>query len=122
MCFRVRILKSALLPHANTQSSDVIAYFLADCTISWMPLCTGLTLYNQVKNLITCEWQLTEVVECFKLYFDFQANTGRIWGLYVGSKQRLWTSKEAYPICTTCLTMDERKAVQKCKVPKNKKQ
>ena len=78
VCFRVRILKSALLPHANTQSSDVIAYLLADCTISWMSLCTGLTLYNQVKYLTTCEWQLTEVVECFKLYFDFQANTGRI--------------------------------------------
>ena len=40
----LRILKSALLPQANTQSPDVIAYLP-------MFLCTGLAVYNQVKKL-----------------------------------------------------------------------
>ena len=40
----MRILKSALLPEANTKGPDVIAYLP-------MFLCTGLAVYNQVKKL-----------------------------------------------------------------------
>ena len=76
----LHILKPALLPHANTQSSDAIAYLLVDCTTSWVSQCTGLAAYNQVKKLTTGECtsmldqknlQLTEGLECFKLYFHF---------------------------------------------------
>ena len=49
------ILKPALLPHANTQSPDVIAYLPVDYTTSQMCLCTGLAVYNQVKKLTTGE-------------------------------------------------------------------
>ena len=44
------ILKPALLPHANTQSPDVVSYLPHDYTTSQMSLCTGLTAY-QVKKL-----------------------------------------------------------------------
>ena len=37
---------------------------------------------------------------------------------HCGSTQRLQAIKEAYSVCTTCLTAHERKAVQKPKVPK----
>ena len=47
------ILKSALLPHACTQSPDVIAYLPIDYTTSWMSLCTGFAVYNQVKKNLT---------------------------------------------------------------------
>ena len=51
----LRILKPALLPHANTQSPDVIAYLHVDYTTSRMSLCTNLAVYNQVKRLTTGE-------------------------------------------------------------------
>ena len=44
------ILKPAHVPHADTQSPDVIAYLPVDCTISQMSLCTGLAVYNQLKK------------------------------------------------------------------------
>ena len=51
----LRTLKPALLPHANTQSPDVIAYLPVAYTTSRMSLCTSLTVYNQVKKPITGE-------------------------------------------------------------------
>ena len=51
----LRILKPALLPHANTQGPDVIAYLPIDYNRSRMSLCTGLAVYNQVKKLTTGE-------------------------------------------------------------------
>ena len=51
----LEILKSAVLPHANTKSPDVVAYLPVDCTTSGTSLCTGLAMYNQVKKLATGE-------------------------------------------------------------------
>lgn len=50
------ILKPALLSHTNTQRPDIIAYLLVDFTTCQMSLCTGLTVYNQVKKLIMGKW------------------------------------------------------------------
>ena len=67
----------AFLPHGTTQSPDVIAYLPVDYTTS-----QGLAVYNKVKKLATGECALvlgqknmqhTAGLECFKLYFDFQA-------------------------------------------------
>ena len=49
------MLKPALLPHANTQSPDVIAYLPVDYTSNRMSLCNGLFVYNQVKKLTNGE-------------------------------------------------------------------
>ena len=49
------ILKPALLPHANTQSPDVIAYLPVDYITSPVSLYTNLAVYNQVKKLTTRE-------------------------------------------------------------------
>ena len=49
----LHILKPTLLPHANTQSPDVIAYLPVDYTTSWIALCSSLAVYNQVKKLTT---------------------------------------------------------------------
>ena len=73
----LHILKQALLLNANTQNPENIIYLL---TKQAACLCTGLAVYNQVKKLITSgctsvlgqkNLQLTEGLECFKLYFDF---------------------------------------------------
>ena len=45
------MLKPALLPHANTQSPNVIVYLPVEYTTGRMSLCTGLAVYNQVKKL-----------------------------------------------------------------------
>ena len=78
----MHILKSALLPHVNNQSPDVIACLPVDYTTSRMSLCTGLAVYNQVKKPTTGECASvlgqkkstahTRVGVFFKLYFDFQ--------------------------------------------------
>ena len=49
------MLKPAILPHANTQSPDVIDYLPVDYTTSRMSLCSGLAVYNQVKKPTTGE-------------------------------------------------------------------
>ena len=49
------ILKPALLPHANTQSLDLIDFLPVDYATSRMPLCTSLAVYNQIKKLIMGE-------------------------------------------------------------------
>ena len=49
------MLNAVLLPHADTQSPDVIAYLPVDYNTSCMSLCTGLAVYNQVKKLTTGE-------------------------------------------------------------------
>ena len=49
------MLKSALLPHANTQSPEVIAYLPVDYTTVSMLLCPAFAVYNQVKKLTTGE-------------------------------------------------------------------
>ena len=51
----LRIFKSALLPHDNTQTPDIIAYLPVDYTTSQMSLCTSLAVYSQVKKLTTGE-------------------------------------------------------------------
>ena len=63
------------------KSPDVIAYLPVDYTTTRMSLCTGLAAYNQVKSSLRASahlcWlgknlQLTEGLECFRLYFSFQ--------------------------------------------------
>ena len=93
---------------------------------------------RETNNLLyTCGTSINELV-CQPEKFDFHVRANfncqiPVEALYYsasfqdccchyGSTQRLQTSKEAYPICTTCLTVHERKAVPKRKVPKNKKQ
>ena len=49
------ILKPALLPHANTESLDLIDFLPVDYATSRMPLCTSLAVYNQVKKFIMGE-------------------------------------------------------------------
>ena len=44
------MLKPALLPHANTQSPDVIAYLPVDYTTSWMSLAKIVS--RRIINLI----------------------------------------------------------------------
>ena len=51
----LRILKSTLLPHPNTQSSEVIAYLPVDYNTISMLRCPALAVYNQVKKLTTGE-------------------------------------------------------------------
>ena len=74
------------------KSAGFFADLPVDYTISWMSLFTALAVYNHVKKITLGECatvlaqknlQLTEGSECFKLYFHFQTNTYRIYGLYI---------------------------------------
>ena len=71
----LHILKSTLLPHANTQCSDIIKP--VDYTTSRMSLCTGLAVCNQVKKLITgdCTFLL---VQKKSLYTGWESSRGHI--------------------------------------------
>ena len=69
------------------QRADAITYLLVNYITSLISLCTTLAVYNLVKSLLRLSaylcWvrknlELTEGLEYFKLYFDFQANTCRI--------------------------------------------
>ena len=51
----MRILKPALLEHANTQSPDVIVSLRVDYITNRMSQCTGLAVHNQVRKLTTGE-------------------------------------------------------------------
>ena len=48
--FKLQRLKPALLPHANTQRPDVIAYSPIAYITSVFSLCTSLTICFQIKK------------------------------------------------------------------------
>ena len=52
--FELDVLKSALLPHIDTQSPDLSAYSHIKHITCWMPLCTSFAIF--IKRKAQCGW------------------------------------------------------------------